>query len=90
MASFDIDHPVAGGFFHGSGEIARITGFESGLAGHRTMRDGVFEADPLILDERYLSATVRGRGVTVLSACSHAGIINAAAAATKTANAALP
>ena len=29
------------------------------------------------MDERFLAAEVRGRGVTVLSACSHAGIVNA-------------
>ena len=34
-------------------------------------------ADPLIMDERFVAAEVRGRGVTVLSACSHAGIVNA-------------
>ena len=89
VASFDIDHPIADGFFHGSGEIPRTTPFETGLVGHRTMRNGTFGPDPLILDERYVSATVRGRGVTVLSACSHAGIVNAAAAATNTANAPL-
>ena len=33
-------------------------------------------ADPLIMDERFVAAEVRGRGVTVLSACSHAGIVN--------------
>lgn len=74
-------HQVADGFFFGSGEIPRITEFETGLHGHQTRRNGKFEDDPLILDERYLAATVRGRGVTVLSACSHAGIINAATAA---------
>ncbi len=89
VAFFDVDHPIADGFFHGSGEIARTTPFETGLAGHRTMRDGAFEPDPLILDERFLSAIVRGRGVTVLSACSHAGIINAAAAARRATDAPL-
>ncbi len=34
--------------------------------------------DPLILDERFLAARVRGRGVSVLSSCSHAGVVNAA------------
>lgn len=29
------------------------------------------------MDERYLVAQVRGRGISVLSACSHAGIVNA-------------
>ena len=35
------------------------------------------EPDPLIMDERFVAAEVRGRGVTVVSACSHAGIVNA-------------
>ena len=35
-------------------------------------------ADPEIHDERCLVARVRGRGTTVLSACSHAGIVNVA------------
>ena len=29
------------------------------------------------MDERFVAAYVPGRGVTVLSACSHAGIVNA-------------
>jgi 7,8-dihydropterin-6-yl-methyl-4-(beta-D-ribofuranosyl)aminobenzene 5'-phosphate synthase len=29
-----------------------------------------------IHDERFLAATVRGRGTTVLTACSHAGVVN--------------
>ena len=32
--------------------------------------------DREIRDERFLAASVRGRGTTVLSACSHAGIVN--------------
>ncbi len=76
-------HDIADGFFFGSGEIPRVTNFETGLFGHvtRTAADGAFEDDPLILDERYLAARVAGRGVTVLSACSHAGVINAATSA---------
>ena len=76
-------HDVADGFFHGSGEIPRLTEFEAGLDGHVTKKqaDGEFEDDPLLLDERYLAAQVKGRGVTVLSACSHAGVINAATSA---------
>ncbi|MGH1488278.1 MAG: MBL fold metallo-hydrolase [Acidimicrobiales bacterium] len=76
-------HDIAGGFFHGSGEIPRENDFETGLHGHVTRSEvnGPFEDDPLILDERYLAAQVTNRGVTVLSACSHAGIINAATSA---------
>ena len=75
-------HDIAGGFFVGSGEIPRVTEFETGLHGHVTRRPGgAFADDPLILDERFLAATVAGRGTSVFSACSHAGIVNATTAA---------
>ena len=73
----DEPHLFGGGFFLGSGAIARTTSYEVGLAGHHTFRGDVGEPDPLIMDERFVAAEVRGRGVTVLSACSHAGIVNA-------------
>ena len=69
-------HTVAG-LFLGSGPIDRVTAYETGLAGHHTWRGDVGEADPLIMDERFLAAHVRGRGVSLLSACSHAGVVNA-------------
>jgi len=72
----DQPHSIAG-LFVGSGEIDRVTAYETGLAGHYTWRGDVGEADPLIMDERFLAAHVRGRGVSVLSACSHAGVVNA-------------
>ena len=75
-------HLLGGGFLLGSGEIPRLTEYETGLAGHVTFDDdGDGRPDPLILDERFLAAHVRGRGVTVLSACSHAGIVNVGLAA---------
>lgn len=70
-------HLLGEGFFLGSGAIARTTSYEVGLEGHHTFRGDLGEPDPLIMDERFLAAEVRGRGVTVLSACSHAGIVNA-------------
>ena len=70
-------HLLAGGRFLGSGAIPRRTPYETGLAGHHTRRGDELVPDPLIMDERFLAAEVRGRGVTVLSACSHAGIVNA-------------
>lgn len=69
-------HNVAG-LFVGSGEIERVTSYETGLFGHHTNINGTWEPDPLILDERFLAARVAGRGVSVLSACSHAGVVNA-------------
>lgn len=74
-------HPVAD-LLAASGEIARVTDYETGLDGHHTIRGGTCAPDPLILDERFLAAHVRGRGVTVLSACSHAGVVNACLGAT--------
>lgn len=70
-------HPVAGGLLYGSGAIDRVTDYETGLPGHVSFRGDEATPDPLIMDERFLAAHVRGRGVTVLSACSHAGVVNA-------------
>jgi 7,8-dihydropterin-6-yl-methyl-4-(beta-D-ribofuranosyl)aminobenzene 5'-phosphate synthase len=70
-------HLIGGGFFFASGAIDRVTSYETGLVGHHSITDGVAVADPLIMDERFVSADVAGRGVTVLSACSHAGVVNA-------------
>jgi 7,8-dihydropterin-6-yl-methyl-4-(beta-D-ribofuranosyl)aminobenzene 5'-phosphate synthase len=79
----DDPHPICGGFFFGSGAIDRATAYEKGLVGHHTFRGEACEPDPLIMDERYIAALVPGRGVTVLSACSHAGIVNVCLAAKK-------
>jgi 7,8-dihydropterin-6-yl-methyl-4-(beta-D-ribofuranosyl)aminobenzene 5'-phosphate synthase len=68
---------LVGDLFVGSGLIERVTAYEVGLAGHHSFRGDQCEPDPLILDERFLAASVRGRGVSVLSACSHAGVVNA-------------
>jgi 7,8-dihydropterin-6-yl-methyl-4-(beta-D-ribofuranosyl)aminobenzene 5'-phosphate synthase len=76
-------HPLCSGFFFGSGAIDRVTAYETGLVGHHSFRGEAGEADPLIMDERFVAACVRGRGVTVLSACSHAGIVNASLSAKK-------
>ena len=70
-------HTLCDGFFFGGGAIPRVTDYETGLVGHHTLRAGTLVSDPLIADERILAAVVRGRGVTVLSACSHAGVVNA-------------
>jgi len=71
-------HPLCDGFFFGSGQIDRVTEYEKGLVGHHSFRGDTGVEDPLILDERFVAARVRGRGVSVLSACSHAGVVNAA------------
>jgi 7,8-dihydropterin-6-yl-methyl-4-(beta-D-ribofuranosyl)aminobenzene 5'-phosphate synthase len=69
---------VAGGAFYVSGEIPRVTSYEAGVPNHLTRSaDGkAWEPDPLIMDERFVSVNVRGKGQFVFSACSHAGLIN--------------
>jgi len=70
-------HVTCGGCFYVSGEIPRKTSFETGLTGHFTqIKDGHWVPDADILDERYIACKIRGRGTVVISACSHAGIIN--------------
>ena len=62
--------------FLASGDIPRQTSYETGLAGHHSWRGDQVTLDPEIHDERFLAANVRGRGTTVFTACSHAGVVN--------------
>ena len=76
VVTHDTAHALCDGFFFGSGEIARVTEYETGLDGHHSFYGDKGEEDPMIMDERFVAARVDGRGLTVFSACSHAGIIN--------------
>jgi 7,8-dihydropterin-6-yl-methyl-4-(beta-D-ribofuranosyl)aminobenzene 5'-phosphate synthase len=64
--------------FFVSGEVPRVTPYERGFPGQVClMEDGrTWEPDELIMDERFLAINVTGKGLVVLSACSHAGIVN--------------
>ena len=64
--------------FYISGEIPRVTAFETGMPGHhRRTDDGQgWEADPLIIDERFVAVSVKDKGFVVFTACSHAGVVN--------------
>jgi 7,8-dihydropterin-6-yl-methyl-4-(beta-D-ribofuranosyl)aminobenzene 5'-phosphate synthase len=64
--------------FYVSGEIPRVTQFEQGLPFHyqKSLDGQRWEADPWLVDERWLGVHVAGKGLVVFSACSHAGIIN--------------
>ncbi len=66
------------GHVYVSGEIPRLTPYETGLPGqHRRTRDGQgWEPDELLMDERFIAINVRDKGLVVLTACSHAGVIN--------------
>lgn len=77
VVTHDAPHAICGGMFFASGRIDRITEYEQGLPGHHSFYGDDARPDPMIFDERLVAACVKGRGVTVLSACSHAGIVNA-------------
>lgn len=67
---------IANGLVLLTGEIPRVTPFETGYPQHRAFVGGRWEPDPWIWDERALVINVKRRGLVVLSGCSHAGIIN--------------
>ena len=66
------------GQFYYSGEIPRVTPFETGRVDHlcRTGANAPWQPDPFLMDERMVIAHVRDLGLIVFSACSHAGIVN--------------
>ena len=59
-----------------TGEVDRTTDFEQGFPVHEAYRDARWHPDPLILDDQALIASVRGRGLVVLTGCGHSGIVN--------------
>jgi 7,8-dihydropterin-6-yl-methyl-4-(beta-D-ribofuranosyl)aminobenzene 5'-phosphate synthase len=59
-----------------TGEIPRKTSFETGFLQHRTLMDGIWRPESLILDDRAVVFNVKGKGLVVIAGCAHAGIIN--------------
>jgi 7,8-dihydropterin-6-yl-methyl-4-(beta-D-ribofuranosyl)aminobenzene 5'-phosphate synthase len=59
-----------------SGEVPRVTEFEVGFPIHKARAGDGWEPDPLILDDQNLIVDVAGKGLVVVSACSHAGAVN--------------
>jgi 7,8-dihydropterin-6-yl-methyl-4-(beta-D-ribofuranosyl)aminobenzene 5'-phosphate synthase len=59
-----------------SGEVARHTDFEPGYPGHEARRGGVWQPDPLIIDDQCAILNVRGKGLVVITGCGHSGIVN--------------
>ena len=58
-----------------TGEVERTTGFEKGLPGALVEKDGKLEKDPMT-DDQSLVLLLKGRGLVIISGCSHAGIVN--------------
>jgi 7,8-dihydropterin-6-yl-methyl-4-(beta-D-ribofuranosyl)aminobenzene 5'-phosphate synthase len=69
---------VLDGLFQISGEIPRVTGYERGLPGQVARADDTapWVADELLMDERFLAVRLKGKGLVIFSACSHAGVVN--------------
>jgi 7,8-dihydropterin-6-yl-methyl-4-(beta-D-ribofuranosyl)aminobenzene 5'-phosphate synthase len=59
-----------------SGEVPRVTGFEAGFPNHQARAGHGWEPDPLILDDQNLIVDVAGKGLVIVSGCSHSGAVN--------------
>jgi 7,8-dihydropterin-6-yl-methyl-4-(beta-D-ribofuranosyl)aminobenzene 5'-phosphate synthase len=60
-----------------TGEVKRQTEFEKTGLGLKTIENGVV-IDDIMLDDISVVANVKGRGLIIVTGCSHAGIINIA------------
>ncbi|KAF8926652.1 hypothetical protein BGZ47_002594 [Haplosporangium gracile] len=71
-------HTICESYFGISGTIPRRTTYETGLPNHVRWSDASksWTSEQEIMDERYLVARVRSKGLVVLTGCSHAGVIN--------------
>lgn len=69
------DPQVLGGQVLISGEIARRTAYETEAPGGNVTRDGRYLADTLS-GEQALVYHLKGKGLVVLTACGHAGVVN--------------
>jgi 7,8-dihydropterin-6-yl-methyl-4-(beta-D-ribofuranosyl)aminobenzene 5'-phosphate synthase len=68
-------YPLLDGHVLFLGEIPRRTEFEKGMPNARYEENGEEKWDP-IEDDTGIAVHVRGKGLVVLSGCSHSGIVN--------------
>jgi 7,8-dihydropterin-6-yl-methyl-4-(beta-D-ribofuranosyl)aminobenzene 5'-phosphate synthase len=59
-----------------SGQVERLTAFEQGFPIHYARSSAGWEPDPMIWDDQNLIVNVQGKGLIVVSGCSHAGAVN--------------
>jgi 7,8-dihydropterin-6-yl-methyl-4-(beta-D-ribofuranosyl)aminobenzene 5'-phosphate synthase len=59
-----------------TGQVERVTDFEKGFPLQYTQANGGWELDRWIWDDQAVVCHVKGKGLVVLSSCSHSGVIN--------------
>ncbi len=59
-----------------TGQVERTTSFEKGFPWQYARHDGSWEKDPWIFDDQGVVCNVKGKGLVVVSSCSHAGVVN--------------
>jgi 7,8-dihydropterin-6-yl-methyl-4-(beta-D-ribofuranosyl)aminobenzene 5'-phosphate synthase len=67
---------LEGGTVLVTGQVARVTDFEKGFPLQQARTNGGWEPDPWIWDDQAVVVNVKGKGLVVLSSCSHSGAIN--------------
>jgi len=59
-----------------TGQIDRVTEFEKGFPVQHAEVEGAWVPDPWTWDDQAVAVNIRGKGLVVLSSCSHSGAIN--------------
>jgi 7,8-dihydropterin-6-yl-methyl-4-(beta-D-ribofuranosyl)aminobenzene 5'-phosphate synthase len=59
-----------------SGQVERVTEFETGFPIHYARAGDDWEPDPMIWDDQNIIVNVKDRGLVIVSGCSHAGAVN--------------
>ena len=59
-----------------SGQTERITEFEMGVPSQQARTGGGWEPDPWVWDDQSVIVHLAGKGLVVLSGCSHSGAVN--------------
>ena len=59
-----------------SGQVERSTQFEQGFPIHHARSDTGWEPDPMIWDDQNVIVNVKGKGLVIVSGCSHSGAVN--------------
>jgi len=59
-----------------SGQVERLTAFEQGFPIHYAHTNAGWQRDPMIWDDQNLIVNVQGKGLVIVSGCSHAGAVN--------------